>query len=95
VTATVDEDAARSTMRDSLPCKGSHSQSTAVSGADEACLDHKAGDERRGQAAMVSARYRTLVVEVSYQRSGWPSWRVDEQSAETAAALFGRAVRQE
>jgi hypothetical protein len=78
-------------MQISLPCKGSHSEQTAVSGSDEACLDHKAA---RGHVAVVSARFGTLVVEVSYQRPNWPDWRVDDQSEATAAALIGLVTAQ-
>jgi hypothetical protein len=89
-TAAPDEKSARDTMQISLPCKGSHSERTEVSGADEACLDHTAS---RGHAAVVSARFDTLVIEVSYQRASWPGWRVDDQSEATAAALIGRVVQ--
>lgn len=94
-TAAVDEKSARSTMESSLPCQGSGSTTITVTGADEACLDHKASERRHGagDVALVSARYRTLVVEVSYERANWPAWRVDDQSAVTAAALIGRVVR--
>lgn len=95
VTAAVDEDAARSTLQISLPCKGSDSKQATVSGADEACLSHKTPDKKRGRAdvATVAARYQTLVVEVSYERPSWPGWRVDDQSEVTAAALIGRVVQ--
>jgi hypothetical protein len=93
-TAGIDEESARETMRISLPCQGQHSRPV-VSGADEACLDHKPWGDKDGPAdvSTVSARFKTLVVEVSYQRHNWPAWRVDDQSAVTAAALIGRVVQ--
>lgn len=93
-TAAVDEASARTTMQISLPCQGPHSTKTIVEGADEACLNHKtAAKGGPVDVATVSARYRTLVVEVSYERRSWPAWRVDDQSAVTAAALIGRVVQ--
>jgi hypothetical protein len=93
-TASVDEASARQTLEISLPCQGSHSKKTRVEGADEACLNHKAaGKDGTADVATVSARYKTLVVEVSYERRSWPAWRVDDQSAVTAAALIGRVVQ--
>lgn len=90
-TAAVDEASARRTLQISLPCQGSHSARTTVEGADEACLNHKrAGEGGPADVATVSARYKTLVVEVSYERRAWPAWRVEDQSAVTAAALIGR-----
>ncbi len=96
-TAAVDEDSARSTIKVSLPCTGSHSTRTTVSGADEACLNHKEPGDRHRSAdvSVVSARYKTLVVEVSYERPDWPSWRVDDQSEVTAAALISRVVQRQ
>ncbi len=91
-TAGVDEESARETMRISLPCQGAHSQ-TNVAGADEACLGHKAAKGTDANVSTVSARFKTLVVEVSYQRHNWPAWRIDDQAAVTAAALLGRVVR--
>jgi hypothetical protein len=93
-TAAVDETSARRTLQISLPCQGSHSAKTTVEGADEACLNHKS-DGKGGPAdvATVSARYKTLVVEVSFERRTWPAWRVEDQSAVTAAALIGRVVQ--
>jgi hypothetical protein len=94
-TADIDEESARETMKISLPCQGENSRQTVVAGADEACLDHKALGNKDGPAdvSTVSARFKTLVVEVSYQRRSWPAWRVDDQSAVTAAALIGRVVQ--
>jgi|tagenome__1003787_1003787.scaffolds.fasta_scaffold20463254_2 hypothetical protein len=93
-TAAVDEESARQTLEISLPCQGSHSTKATVEGADEACLNHKRGAEGGpADVATVSARYKTLVVEVSYERRAWPAWRVEDQSAVTAAALIGRVVR--
>jgi hypothetical protein len=61
---------------------------------DGACLDHKAVRAvGSSDVAVVSARYQTLVVEVSYRRPTWPAWRVDDQTSVTAAALIGRIVR--
>lgn len=90
-TAAADERSARSTMETSRPCSGANSTTAVVTGADEACLAHEAADS--GEAALVSARFQSLVVEVVYQRSNWPTWRVDDQSAVTAAALIGSVVR--
>ncbi|HEV7650544.1 MAG TPA: hypothetical protein VGP26_20540 [Actinophytocola sp.] len=93
-TAAVDEESARRTMEISLPCQGTHSTKAIVEGADEACLNHKTADKGGpADVATVSARYRTLVVEVSFERRSWPAWRVDDQSAVTAAALIGRVVQ--
>ena len=94
VTAGIDEDSARQTMKISLPCQSGHRR-VVVSGADDACLDHKPLGDKGGPAdvSTVSARFKTLVVEVSYQRHNWPAWRVDDQSAVTAAALIGRVVK--
>ncbi|MGH3759910.1 hypothetical protein [Actinophytocola sp.] len=94
-TAAPDEETARSTLRISLPCQGADSEQTTVSGADEACLNHKASDGQDGRAdtATVSARFQTLVVEVSYLRPSWPAWRVDDQTTVTAGALIGRVVQ--
>jgi len=93
-TAAVDEDSARQTLKTSLPCQGSHSTKAIVEGADEACLNHKsAGKGGPVDVSTVSARYSTLVVEVSYERRAWPAWRVDDQSAVTAAALIGRVAQ--
>jgi hypothetical protein len=95
-TAAVDEESARDTMRISRPCQGAHDRAV-VAGADEACLDHKkpAKGQPDGDVSTVSARFKTLVVEVSYQRHNWPAWRVDDQSEVTAAALFGRIAQGE
>jgi len=89
-TAAVDEDSARDTMRISRPCQGAHGRA-AVPGADETCLGHKkpAKGQPAGEVSTVSARFKTLVVEVSYQRHNWPTWRVDDQTEVTAAALIG------
>ena len=94
-TAGTDEESALETMKVSLPCQGANSRQTVVPGADEACLGHKARGDKDGPAdvSTVSARFKTLVVEVSYQRHNWPAWRVDDQSAVTAAALIGRIVQ--
>jgi len=93
-TAGIDEESARETMKISLPCQSGHSRRVAVSGADEACLDHKPLGDKAGPAdvSTVSARFKTLVVEVSYQHHNWPAWRVDDQSTVIAAALIGRVV---
>ena len=70
-TAAVDEESARRTLEISLPCQGTHSTKAIVEGADEACLNHKtAGKDGPADVATVSARYKTLVVEVSYGRRG-------------------------
>jgi hypothetical protein len=94
-TAAIDEATARSTMRISLPCTGSGSTRTSIPGADEACLGHKPAPESGGppDVSTVSARYKALVVEVSYQRTAWPRWRVDDQAEVTAAALIGSIVQ--
>ena len=93
-TAAADEEAARTTMKISLPCQGSRHKAIEVSGADEACLDHKAAKaDGSADVTVVSARYQSLVVEVSYRRPIWPAWRVDDQTSVTAAALIGRIVR--
>lgn len=91
-TAAVDEETARETMRMSLPCRGAR---IAIPGAEEACLHHKPDPSAGGPAdvSTVSARYRTLVVEVSYGRDAWPRWRVDDQAEVTAVALIGRIVQ--
>jgi hypothetical protein len=95
VTANSDEKAARETLQISLPCQGPDSRKTTVPGAEEACLSHKKPDRKISDddAATVSARYKTLVVEVSYQRRNWPQWRVEDQSEVTASALIGRIVQ--
>ena len=94
-TAGTDEESALETMKISLPCQGANSRRTVVSGADEACLNHKALGDKDGPAdvSTVSARFKTLVVEVSYQHHTWPAWRVDDQSTVIAAALIGRVVQ--
>jgi hypothetical protein len=93
-TAAPDTKAAQETMRISLPCHDSHSQEATVSGADEACLTHTASRDRGpADVAVVSARFQSLVVEVSYQRPSWPGWRLEDQSEVTAAALIGRVVQ--
>jgi hypothetical protein len=93
-TAAVDEESARRTLQISLPCQGSHSAKAIVEGADDACLNHKNADKGGpADVATVSARFKTLVVEVSYERRAWPTWRVEDQSAVTAAALIGRVVQ--
>ena len=93
-TAAPDEEAARSTMKISLPCQGSRHKAIEVSGADEGCLDHKAAKaDGSADVTVVSARFQSLVVEVSYRRPTWPAWRVDDQTSVTAAALIGRIVR--
>jgi hypothetical protein len=94
VAAAVDENAARDLMKISLPCMAQQSTDAVVAGSDEACLSHKA-PAKGGPAdiATVSARYQALVVEVSYQRSGWPEWRVDDQVEVTASGLIGEIVQ--
>jgi hypothetical protein len=93
-TATANEAAAREVLQISLPCKGSQSRKANVSGADDACLSHKAlSNGGPMEVATVSARFETLVVEVSYQRRNWPAWRVDDQSKVTAAALIGLIIQ--
>lgn len=95
-TAAVDEDAARGLMEISLPCQRAHSTSATVSGADEACLNHKSLDKHGPtDVSTVSARYGTLVVEVSYARPNWPDWRVDDQVEVTAASLIGQIVQRQ
>jgi hypothetical protein len=93
-TAAVDEDAAKDLMKISLPCLRQQGTEAVVFGADEACLSHKA-PAKGGPAdiATVSARYQSLVVEVSYQRANWPEWRVEDQCEVTAAALIGEIVQ--
>jgi hypothetical protein len=93
-TAAVDEDGAKELMKISLPCLRQRGAEAVVSGADEACLSHKA-PVKGGPAdiATVSARYQTLVVEVSYHRVNWPAWRVEDQCEVTAAALIGEIVQ--
>lgn len=90
-TATTDVAAARTTMEISLPCQEAGSRKTTVTGAEEACLAHTT--DGQAEVAVVSARFQTLVVEVSYQRANWPAWRVEDQTAVTAAALIGRVAR--
>jgi hypothetical protein len=92
--AAADEDAAKDLMQISLPCMGRQSAKAAVFGAAEACMNHKA-PVKGGPAdiATVSARYQSLVVEVSYQRANWPLWRVEDQCEVTAAALISEIVQ--
>ncbi len=90
-TAAADEKGARTALEISKPCGDAGSRKATVTGADEACLVHRT--DGPGEQALVSARFQSLVVEVSYQRSNWPAWRIDDQAAVTAAALIGRVAR--
>jgi hypothetical protein len=93
-TAARDDEAAKELMKISLPCLRQRGAEAAVTGADEACLAHKAPAKGGpSDIATVSARYQSLVVEVSYQRANWPIWRVEDQCEVTAAALIGEIVQ--
>lgn len=93
-TAARDEGAAQELMKISLPCLGEQSTETVVFGAEEACLNHKAPVKGGPpDIATVSARYQSLVVEVSYQRANWPEWRVEDQCEVTAGALIADIVQ--
>jgi hypothetical protein len=93
--AAPNEDAAKTIFRTSLPCHDARGEKVFVSGSDEACILHKSLDREGNPRAVatVSARFQTLVVEVTYQRPDWPVWRIDDQTEVTAAALIGSVVR--